>query len=287
METQLPGTIGLKVAAALRRYREWRGVDPNETAPRLVRALGDQSNNRSFLVANSQPFVVRVNRHDRFINALDPLAELSALQRAGDAGLAPMLRYFDTQAGITVCDYVEPDHEIHPDPSATGRLLRAIHGLDPIPYSLDLVARLQFYAGQIKQLSLAGAAQTDLLRNLDLAVLSAQRLQAADHDPVLCHNDLLFANRLYGRGRQWAIDWEYAAMGSRWFDLAVIVRGENLEPSSTNRLLSAYLGRLPDTDENERLHWAGECYVHLARAWQLVNAAQPGERPRQQSPQTT
>ena len=61
METQLPGTSGLKVEAALRRYRDWRGVDPNESPPQLVRALGDQSNNRSFLVANSQFFVVRAS----------------------------------------------------------------------------------------------------------------------------------------------------------------------------------------------------------------------------------
>ena len=44
---------------------------------------------------------------------------------------------------------------------------------------------------------------------------------------MCCHNDLLAPNRLRSGGKLWALDWEYCAMGSPWFDLAVISCGEN------------------------------------------------------------
>ena len=35
-----------------------------------------------------------------------------------------------------------------------------------------------------------------------------------------CHNDLLAANFIAGEQHLWIVDWEYAGMGDRYFDLA-------------------------------------------------------------------
>ena len=47
----------------------------------------------------------------------------------------------------------------------------------------------------------------------------------------------------YSEGRLWAIDWEYCAMGSPWYDIAVVVNGDSLNAAQTDALLTAYLGR--------------------------------------------
>ena len=38
--------------------------------------------------------------------------------------------------------------------------------------------------------------------------------------PCPCHNDLLAANFIRGAEQLWIVDWEYAGMGDRYFDLA-------------------------------------------------------------------
>ena len=52
---------------------------------------------------------------------------------------------------------------------------------------------------------------------------SARLIEAAltgpEHAPVPCHNDLLAANFLHDGERLWIVDWEYAGMGDRYFDL--------------------------------------------------------------------
>jgi thiamine kinase-like enzyme len=45
-------------------------------------------------------------------------------------------------------------------------------------------------------------------------------LSGPEHEPVPCHNDLLAGNFLRGPERIWIVDWEYAGMGDRYFDLA-------------------------------------------------------------------
>ena len=70
---------------------------------------------------------------------------------------------------------------------------------------------------------------------------------------MLCHNDLLRANRIYSGGRLWAIDWEYCAMGSPWYDLAVVVNGDSLSTAQADELLEAYLGRAASSAERQEL----------------------------------
>ena len=274
METQLPGTIGLIVTAVLRRFRDWQGVDRDEAEPSVVRLLGDQSNNVSVLVANSRSYVVRVNRADAAANALDPAAEQAAQLRAAEAGLAPALRYFDPHAGVMVCDYLPADSSRKPEIPAIATLLKSIHTLEPIPHLLDLSGRIRFYRDRLEAgPSNSGRAQR--AEAFEHAAIIASKLQSVDAQAALCHNDLISQNRLWSDGRLWAIDWEYAAMGSRWFDLAVVIHGDKLTTTRADELVTAYLERKPSRGERQLLDWAGTCFRQLDHAWRLVNAMPP------------
>ena len=68
-----------------------------------------------------------------------------------------------------------------------------------------------------------------------------------DHAPVPSHNDLLTANFLRDGGeRIQLIDWEYAGMGDRWFDLGNFAVNNEFDDDQETQLLEAYFGEPPD-----------------------------------------
>ena len=69
-----------------------------------------------------------------------------------------------------------------------------------------------------------------------------EALSGPEHDPVPCHNDLLAANFIRGDADQiWIVDWEYAGMGDRYFDLANFAVNNELDPCDERALLHALL----------------------------------------------
>lgn len=102
------------------------------------------------------------------------------------------------------------------------------------------------------------------------------RLTAATEPLALCHNDLLRANRLRCGDRLWAVDWEYAAMGPVWFDLAAVTAGDEWPDAAADVLLTRYLGRVPATSERERMLGFECVYRYLELLWYLLAPEHPG-----------
>ena len=61
--------------------------------------------------------------------------------------------------------------------------------------------------------------------------------------PRPCHNDLLNANFIAAGSAIWLVDWEYAGMGDRFFDLANFSINHELDDAQNEQLLEAYFGR--------------------------------------------
>ena len=61
---------------------------------------------------------------------------------------------------------------------------------------------------------------------------------------VPCHNDLLNANFIDDGASIRIVDWEYAGMGDRFFDLGNFAVNHQLSEEDESWLLSAYFGRL-------------------------------------------
>ena len=61
--------------------------------------------------------------------------------------------------------------------------------------------------------------------------------RSLEHAPVPCHNDLLTANFILDVDRVQLIDWEYAGMGDRWFDLGNFAVNNELGAEHEERLL--------------------------------------------------
>ena len=54
-------------------------------------------------------------------------------------------------------------------------------------------------------------------------------LRGPEHEPVPCHNDLLAGNLIRQGERLRIVDWEYAGMGDRYFDLGNLAVNNGLD----------------------------------------------------------
>lgn len=235
----------------------------------MRRVLTPGLSNHTVLVEGSeQAFVVRIDGISPAVNGLNRQTEWSALQLASAAGLAPTPRYFNPDLGCLVCDYLPAkpasDGATHDSVLEVADLLRDIHALEAIHTRLDLGERLRRYEKHILH---RDGKLPDVLAALSDRIGALLTAIPRPLKPVLCHNDLLAANRLHSPGGLMAIDWEYCAMGDPLFDLAAVVAGDGLNEEHSHALLEAYLQR-PPSELQSRLLLAHRCiYGFLEMLW--------------------
>ena len=194
-------------------------------------------------------YVIRVPGKDTALLEIDRGAELIANRRAAEAGIAPAVAAMldDPQCIVTV--FVEGEGmsaERLRRPQALAEVassLRALHEFRGVlPAEFDSFRIVDVYA---ETASARGATLPDAFERAraDATEIEAT-LTGPEHRPVACHNDLLAANFIAGE-RLWIVDWEYAGMGDRYFDLANFAVNNELGEAAEEALLSAYFAEPP------------------------------------------
>ena len=268
MVAALPGNIQLKLQHTLAQWRQWDCQPALRAAPTVVSVLAPGLSNFSVLVESGQQFVVRMDGVDTVVHKLNRQGEWHSLEAAHRAGLAPRPRYFNPELGSLVCDYLKPDEQQPLHIADVAGLLRGIHKLPARHHRLDLAERLLSYE---KRLAHRDPPRAALLAPYQWAVSqSLASAESGQQGTVLCHHDLLRANRLYSGGKLFALDWEYSAMGNCWYDLAVVVAGDSLSAQDMGSLLQAYLGRPANIRESQQVNQYACVYRYLELLWYLV-----------------
>jgi len=268
MAAALPRHIQLKLEQTLAQWRQWQCLPPLKDTPVVVALLDAGIGNYSVLVESGQRFVIRIDGLNPTANGLSRQAEWRTLGDAHRAGLAPNPRYFNPELGSLVCDYLQHDEEQDGDIADVGLLLRAIHQLPARRHRLDLAERIRRYEKQLEHRQ--DTADKRVMHYRDRVMKVLHVTSRLPEKPVLCHNDLLRANRLYSAGRLWALDWEYCAMGSPYYDLAVVIHGDALSRTEADALVESYLGGPPDTAARDSLFRYGCIYRYLELLWYLA-----------------
>jgi len=237
----------------------------------IVRELsGGPASDSWLLEAVGKRFVARLDRPAARSLGLDRQAETKVLRTVAAAGIGPELVWADPGNGILVCKYVEGEalqsKDIH-NPALLkelARTLRKLHQLPPVGPPFEPGAAAQRYANEIGTSAASALAE--------FAVNLATRLYADTVHPALCHNDPVYTNIIH-HGQLWLIDWEYAAVGDPYFDLAVVVQHHQLSAALTEVFLKAYFGNL-QPGQFERLEAFCTLYDQLAGLWYLSMAAE-------------
>jgi thiamine kinase-like enzyme len=187
--------------------------------------------NRNFRVRTAEgDFVVRMFGAETSALGIDRGAERVATEAAARAGVGPEVIAFTDELLVTAFIDGEAMPDVRIDETAAA--LRAVHSGPPLPATFSGVAVAEQYARR------AGStpAELDIGREIEGA------LRGPEHEPVPCHNDLLNANLIWDGARVRIVDWEYAGMGDRYFDLGNLSINNGFGEEQDERLLVAYFG---------------------------------------------
>jgi thiamine kinase-like enzyme len=225
--------------------RVWPGRDAR------VEVLGGGITNHNLKVdVDGETFVLRVAGKDTGLLGIDRSVELAATEAAAALGIGPEVVAFVEPEGWLVTRFVEgaiPSMDRMREPAMLGRVagaLRAFHGGGPIPGIFDSFRVVETY----RQTALdRGGAVPEAYEWAHAIATAIESRRSADlHVP--CHNDLLNANFLEHADRLWIVDWEYAGMGDRFFDLANFSINHELDDDASRAFLEAYFGELRGED---------------------------------------
>jgi thiamine kinase-like enzyme len=208
-------------------------------------ALDGGLTNRNFRVrVGDDDVVVRLPGKDTELLGIDRVAEREATAAAARVGVGPEVVAFMTDPPCLVTRFLPgrpvSAEELREPPllDQVAAALRAFHAGSPLPSTFDSFAVVDAYQATARA---HGARIPDRFGEL---IAGAHAIRAAlhgpEHAPVPCHNDLLTANFIYGDEHVRIVDWEYAGMGDRYFDLGNLSVNNGFAEADDERLLAAY-----------------------------------------------
>jgi thiamine kinase-like enzyme len=184
--------------------------------------LGGGITNHNFAVeVDGERFVLRIGGKDTELLGIDRRAEAAAARMAASIGVGPEVAAVVEPEGYLVTRFIEgsavpPERMRAPEViAAVADSVRAVHGGPPIPGRFDAHRVVETYAGT------AAARGVRLPDAFEWAHGWSARIETArgPQPAVPCHDDLLNANFIDDGERIRIVDWEYAGMGDRFFDL--------------------------------------------------------------------
>jgi thiamine kinase-like enzyme len=233
-------------------------VAPEELVARLwpgrpaqIEPLGGGITNHNFkVVVADGVFVLRIGGRDTELLGIDREAEHHASRIAAAAGVGPEVERYLPEERSLVTRFLEgriPEPEELRRPETIGRVARAlrrIHDGPPFAARFDSFRVVEAYRDTaVRHGAEVAPAYRDAKRTADgLERALGERPEAP------CHNDLLNANFIDDGASIRIVDWEYAGMGDRFFDLANFAVNHGLDEDGDHTLLEAYFGAVRERD---------------------------------------
>ncbi len=192
-------------------------------------------------MTGGEAFVLRIGGKDTALLGIDRSVEHEATLAAARLGIGPEVVAFVEPEGYLVTRFVEGEAGKVTVAGAAG-LLRRLHGAAAIRGRFDAFRVVESYAAT------AGSRGVRRTASYTMAKSVADRIERrrGAYELFPCHNDLLAANFVAGPERTWIVDWEYAGMGDRAFDLANFAVSNGLDEGGDAELLEGYGGADPD-----------------------------------------
>ena len=233
-------------------------MEPDEIAARVwpgrdlkLEPLGGGITNRNFKIdVDGDSFVLRIGGKDTALLGIDRDAEHAATLVAAGLGIAPEVAAYVEPEGYLVTRYIVgrgiPPEEMRREDvlRRVAETIRRIHDGPPFPSTFDSFRVVETYA----EIAAAhGVTVPDAYERSKETADSIERTRG--REPARpCHNDFLNLNFIAADGAIRIVDWEYAGMGDRFFDLANFSINHELDDAGNEQLLRAYFGRVDPSD---------------------------------------
>ncbi|MGQ0832100.1 MAG: phosphotransferase [Microthrixaceae bacterium] len=216
---------------------------------RAIEPLEGGITNRNYRVTiDGERFVVRAPGEGTELLGIDRRHEDEAARQAAALGVGPEVVAFVDPPGSLVTRFLDGD-------TATSDALRREPLLHDVADLLRIVhagpaisAVFGWYDVPLTYAATARSHGVTIPDALEQAMTVADQIRAAfaaSAEPTCpCHNDLLAANFLVSPDGLRLVDWEYAGMNDRFFDLGNFAVNNDLDDAAEVALVDAYFGEV-------------------------------------------
>ena len=195
--------------------------------------------------------MLRVGGKDTTLLGIDRNHEHEASRVAAALGVGPEVVRFVEPEGYLITRFVGgtpvPADELRQPARLRdfAQTLRRVHDGPPIVARFDSFRVVENYCATAVAHGVAVPTAYGEARRV------ANEVERARGRPPLatCHNDLLNANLIATEDGLVIVDWEYAGMGDRFFDLANFAANHDLTDNESSELLRGYFGEFRAEDE--------------------------------------
>lgn len=175
--------------------------------------------------------------------------EFKVQQAAYKKKIAAKPWLLDEENALMICDFIEGEHKENlnkQDLAQLSNLLKKLHKIQIRQTPLDLK---KSFTSQSKEVQKA-----------------FQTIRRYKVENVLCHNDLNLKNILFSGKQMKFIDWEFATVNDRYFDLACVCVECNLNKKEEAYFLARYFGRRTKVNQ-DKLNAYKSIYKALCSQW--------------------
>jgi thiamine kinase-like enzyme len=197
--------------------------------------------NRNYrLRMGGEDLVLRLCDRGAEVLGIDRTTEEIASRRAAAERIAPAVVAFLADVPALVTRWL-PGGDVPLEEMRTpvvmaqvAAMLRRLHATPALPSAFAIFRLVE------EQRALAASLPDSYDDLLALAHRIEGALAGPEHVPVSCHNDLLTANFVRDGGRVCIVDWEYAGMNDRYFDLGNLSVNNGFDADDDRALLELY-----------------------------------------------
>lgn len=234
----------------LRTHALWA----NEALINLTLLENQGYNNTNYLLeGETHNYLVRVFGK----NSLDRKREFEVGKKAFAKGISQKPLLLDSTNGFMVVKFAKGVHHTHLRHRQLQGLARKLRTLHRIKWRQKPYDLTKDYTSYSKESLKNRVFQTNLL---------FKKLKKLTKEPVLCHHDLNPKNILFHHHAITFIDWEYARVNDRYFDLASIVVEFGLDPKETHLFLRTYF-TCKEKIDFKKLELYKKAYSVLCEMW--------------------
>ncbi|MDP2290044.1 MAG: phosphotransferase [Actinomycetota bacterium] len=231
----------MDVEPLLRRVPGWQ-----QSRIELSPLSGGITNTNFLAKVDGATYVVRVPGERTELLGIDRANEAEAALRAAALGIGPPVHAELPQIGTLITTLVPGRHlealRFTARLAEVVALLRTFHDSGPLRGAFPIHRVVEWHARDASSYGIVPPTSYGRLHQLSRRIEAA--FAVAPLPPVPCHNDLLPGNLLFEDvgDRVWLLDFEYAGMNDRFFDLGNLSVNCGLDTAGDEELLRLYCG---------------------------------------------
>lgn len=213
-----------------------------------LKQIGGMSNRNYYACLGKEQYVLRIPGLGSEGMVVRRYEEENA-QHAANLGINPPIRYFSSETGVKLADYVieaetlnQATIQRHDNMRQIARVMSKLHNSNlRFNNDFNVFKEILHYEHLVED---AGANYYEGYQEIRERILSLEaRLNELGVTLKPCHNDLVAENFIKDKsGKIYLIDWEYSGMNDPMWDIAALFLESNFSEENEEYFLCQYLG---------------------------------------------